>query len=45
MSSLQGALVQISLELDDSWGLAGQIGMDNLFNYNWLEILLQNISK
>jgi len=31
----QGALEGVDLDLGDSWGLAGQIGFDVMFNDNW----------
>jgi len=31
----KGALAGSNLDLDDSWGLAGQIGVDYSFNENW----------
>lgn len=34
-SNLQGALGPTSLELDDSWGLAGQFGVDIAVNEDW----------
>ncbi len=34
-SSLEGALGPTSVNLDDSWGLSGQIGVDVMLNEDW----------
>jgi outer membrane protein len=35
-SSLEGALGETSIKLDDSWGFAGQIGADMVLDNGWI---------